>query len=198
LVFDLGGTLQVALGQFHRVKGAPIIDLWEVDGVDDFGGRNWDERLYNIIRRKMEETRGYSIIPGSDEDFELKSKIETAKKNLSRPRGSARVILSDGDRIIITRDEFEEAAEDLVSFPLTRVDRLLDENNRTAEQVDKVFLVGGCARMQMIQQALFEKFGQEKVILHEPETAVARGAAAFFSGNFQYHAIKPSDQQIVY
>lgn len=180
LVYDLGGeTFDVSIVHVGEEDGGFVTEIRGIDGDNHLGGKNWDAKLYQIVRAKLEDENGLDIEDESDIDLDLRYKTENAKINLSKAKGVAKVVTYDGDRLTITREEFEKATADLVSRTLEYVDRVLVENNLTSDNIDKVLLVGGSSKMPMIQAAVKDKFGQDKVILHEPSVSIAKGAAVF-------------------
>jgi len=58
------------------------------------------------------------------------------------------------------------------------MEKLLENIHFTKDLIDKVLLVGGSSKIPCVIKAVEEKFGKEKVLLHErPMLAVAEGAA---------------------
>lgn len=185
MVYDLGGgTFDVTIVHIGKVNGVPTVDVIGTDGDDRLGGKDWDARLYKIVKTKFENECEVSIDDKSDVAFELRRKIEKAKIDLSKAKGEAKVVSDDGEKIIITRNEFEKATVDLVELTLKLVDRVLGESKVPPEKLDRILLVGGSTKMPMIQAAIENKFGADKVILHEPSVAVAKGAAIIAKENY--------------
>src|SRR5581483_8986132 len=56
------------------------------------------------------------------------------------------------------------------------------ERGYDEEHVHRVLLVGGSSMIPSVQRTVQRIFGRERVLLHRPLDAVARGAAAFVAG----------------
>jgi molecular chaperone DnaK (HSP70) len=82
-------------------------------------------------------------------------------------------------RIKITREEFEDMTKDLLDKTMSFIDRILSKANLDESKIDKLLLVGGSSFMPMVQNTVKARFGEEKVIQHDPNLAVAKGAALY-------------------
>jgi molecular chaperone DnaK len=179
LVFDLGG------GTFDttviRLTGDNIQTVC-TDGSKGLGGADWDDKIADyLLDLFMEENPGSA--PRDSEDFiqELAIVAEDIKKSLSTAQSRRYPMKFDGE---ICRAEVTRAAfEDLTSFLLTQAMEITERTVQTAraqgvDRYDDVLLVGGSSRMPAVAAALRDKFGFS-ARLHEPEQAVAKGAAHF-------------------
>ena len=181
MVYDLGGgTFDVSLIDFSvDDSGKVMMDSVRTKGDDRLGGIDWDSRMFDYMCQKYTFENGTEV---SDMDGELKAKIraqvEQAKKDLSTLEKKSYVINYDGDRtrIELTRQEFEEQTQDLVQRTMDFVHKLLTEANITPDNIDIVLLVGGSTFMPMIRSAV-EALFPEKVLMEQPNLAVAKGAA---------------------
>ena len=181
MVYDLGGgTFDITLFDFSvDENGKSTIDVIRTGGNDRLGGIDWDDRMFNYMCRKYCEENGISE---SDMEDDLKStirmQVEKAKRDLSQLPKKSLVIKYDGDhtRIELTQEEFEAETQDLVQQTLDFVEKLLNDANVTASQVDTVLLVGGSTLMPMIKKAVEAVF-PGKVRVEQPNLAVAKGAA---------------------
>jgi molecular chaperone DnaK len=179
LVFDLGG------GTFDttviRLAGDNIQTIC-TDGSKSLGGADWDEKISDyLIDLFMEENPGSA--PRESEEFiqELAIAAEDIKKALSTTQSQRYPMKFGGEtcRAQVTRADFE----DFTSFLLTQAMEITERTVQTArargiDRYDDVLLVGGSSRMPAVAAALREKFGFNPR-LHEPEQAVAKGAAHF-------------------
>lgn len=181
LVFDLGGgTFDVAVvGMADRRPR-----IWAVDGETRLGGLDWDQRMFDLLWERL-VTQGIDEGAEFDEDFAaaLSTEAELLKRNLSvREAGKVR-IRYDGRMytVSVTRSAFEEATSDLVIMCIEAAKRVLATARELgARSVERVLLVGGSTRMPMIRAALEAGLGLP-VIIHDPDKAVARGAAVLAS-----------------
>lgn len=183
LVYDLGGgTFDCTLSDFSvDENGKASIEVIRTAGNDRLGGIDFDKRLFTYMCEQYAEENGIDI---ADMDDELKStimsQVESAKKDLSALVSKNYTIRYDGDRtrINITREGFEERSEDLVTQTMDFVDKLLADTSCTPDDIGNVLLVGGSTLMPMIRNAVEAKFpGEGKVLVEQPNLAVAKGAA---------------------
>jgi len=181
LVFDLGGgTFDVAI--VGMVSGQPKI--WAVDGETQLGGLDWDRRLNDVLWDRL-VTQGIDEDAIFDEEFTgaLMREAELLKRNLSvHDSGTAR--LSFGGKtysVSVTRDVFEEVTKDLVAQCMAAAHRVVSTaGSLGARPISRVLLVGGSTRMMMIRRGMESEFGVP-VLIHDPDKAVARGAAILAS-----------------
>jgi len=180
LVYDLGG------GTFDTtvIKVADEIDVICTDGDTNLGGADWDERLSaHILRRFLEEATP-SEDPADDPEFqqEVAIKAEELKKQLSMQESRPVQLRFAGAaaKIDVTRDEFEGLTSDLLDRTVDIVRRTLDAMAVKApdSRIDEVLLVGGSTRMPIVAARLAQEFGW-RPRLHDPDLAVAKGAALF-------------------
>ena len=184
LVYDLGGgTFDVSLIDFsENENGNYIIKVKSTDGNDRLGGKDWDERLFEYACDKYSDEQGTDVDEIEDDLKTLvKASMEEVKKKLSSKEKNH--VYFGSDKIELQREEFEERTRDLVAKTMLLVDNLIDENKdflpNGASDIDIVLLVGGSTRMPMISEAVKEKFGSEKVMVEDPDLAVAKGAALY-------------------
>lgn len=179
LVCDLGG------GTFDttviRIDGDDIHVVC-TDGDPRLGGADWDDRI------RAHLVAGFTgqhprLDPTADEEFiqGLAATAEQLKKDLSRAE-SRRTQLRFAGAVApleLTRNTLEELTADLL-------DRVVDITERTitvarrkgVTSFDDVILVGGMTRMPAVARRLADRLGLD-ARLHEPDLAVAKGAALF-------------------
>ena len=179
LVFDLGGgtfdttVIKVADGDVRAVC---------TDGDNRLGGADWDDKLADFLMESFLEENPDSAAADNEEFVqEQLTAAEDIKKSLSAVTSRRHVMRfgSDSCRVEVTRAELENLTSVLL-------DRAMDITARTVEtarasgidQFDSVLLVGGSSRMPAVAARLQEQFGFT-ARLHEPEQAVAKGAARY-------------------
>jgi molecular chaperone DnaK len=177
LVYDLGGgtfdaTVVQVTGSGPRVVA--------VDGSEDLGGLNFDERLSDLLlERYVLATSDEDAV--DDEEFvgRLGGQAEEIKKTLTRRTTAAAAVDRNGSRstIAVTREEFESACADLLGETLTVAERAIAAAvGAGAPRPSRVVLVGGSTRMPMIVEGLTHRFGLP-VQVSDPDLAVGKGAA---------------------
>jgi molecular chaperone DnaK len=191
-IFDFGGgTLDVSLvlvdadeeqttGRRCRVLGKAGADL---------GGATVDQWLFQEVLRQNQRS-------DADEDVRPVSRAlliecERAKERLSfQDRAEVRVMNPDtGGSLaaVFTRKRLEDLLDEHEAFSQMdhTIRRALNgarERGYDEDHVKAVLLVGGSSMIPSVQRTVQRIFGRERVMLHRPLDAVARGAAAFVAG----------------
>ena len=187
LVYDLGGgtfdvtVLKMSMAQNSAGRDVQKITVLATDGDDHLGGKDWDDRLFNHILHACCDENGLT-----PEEIELetkqdiRSKVEEAKRKLSKKQSSKVRIDVNGSRteITIKRSDFEQMTSDKVAQTMNFVEAVLEKVPDV--EIDTVLLVGGSTYMPMIINAVEAKF-PGKVQQHDPDQAVAKGAAIYAS-----------------
>lgn len=178
LVYDLGGgTFDVTV---IAVSGGDIT-VKATDGDHELGGDNWDQRLVDIIVRKFMDENPDADDPMFDPMAlgEIRLEAENAKRRLTNtPNATVRVTSGATlAKVEVTREEFEAATAELTEQTIQLTDSCLEAAKQAGvAKLDRVLLVGGSSFMPMIAPRVQEKTGIEPQ-LHEPNLAVAKGAA---------------------
>ena len=187
LVYDLGGgTFDVTVVKMSMTpsdNGGDVqkITVLATGGDDRLGGKDWDDKLFNYILSTCCDENGLNpddIEAETRQD--IRSKVEEATRKLSQKETTKVRIDVNGSRteVVITRKDFERLTADKVAQTMNFVDSTLAKVPEAA--IDTVLLVGGSTYMPMIKNAVEEKF-PGKVQQHDPDQAVAKGAAIYAS-----------------
>jgi molecular chaperone DnaK (HSP70) len=155
----------------------------------ELGGMVLDSWLFQEVLRRNNRH-------DSDDDVRRLSRAllmecERAKERLSgSERAEVSVMDPDSGGLLgadFTRAEFEELLDRNDAF--TRIDatirralNMARERGYSEESLRAVLLVGGSSLIPSVQRTVQRIFGRDKVMLHRPLDAVARGAAAFVAG----------------
>jgi len=180
LVYDLGGgTFDATVIELADRR----ISVLAVEGDDQLGGADWDERLAVALSRAFcaEHPDVEDPLDDSAGAQALVLAAERAKRELTAADRTEVTVEHDGARttVPLTRAEVEDLTAPLLRRTLDLARSCLDEAaRRGVPQVDRVLLVGGSSRMPMVAEALRSELKLEPA-LHEPELAVARGAALY-------------------
>ncbi|MBO4400227.1 MAG: Hsp70 family protein [Selenomonadaceae bacterium] len=187
LVYDLGGgtfdvtVVKMSMTRNEAGKDVQKINVLATGGDDRLGGKDWDDKLFDHILHACCDENGLT-----PEDIEaetrqdIRSKVEEAKRKLSKKQSAKVRIDVNGSRteITIKRSDFEAMTSDKVAQTMNFVDSTLQKVPDV--EIDTVLLVGGSTYMPMIQNAVEAKF-PGKVQQHDPDQAVAKGAAIYAS-----------------
>ncbi|HZN73967.1 MAG TPA: Hsp70 family protein [Micromonosporaceae bacterium] len=185
LVYDLGG------GTFDTtvIRVCPdAIQVLCTDGDQELGGVDWDDVLIEHVLDEFTRSAKPDGDPRDDNEFmqELRDKIEDLKRQLSAmtSRNVPLRYAGAAAMIEVTRDAFERATRHLLDKTLSYTDRTMERLAGRlgvpdpVRHIDDVLLVGGSSKMPAVAAALTEKYGWHPR-LHDPDLAVAKGAARF-------------------
>ncbi|MCD7892201.1 MAG: Hsp70 family protein [Erysipelotrichaceae bacterium] len=178
LVYDLGGgTFDVSLVHM-ALNDHRQMEIITTGGNDQLGGKDWDDKLFEIIQEHVMAEVGYISQLDVDDIQAIRAKVEIAKKKLSSAIKTDIRLRIQGQmiKVTITRQEFEEATKALVNQTMTYVDNTLAKAKDI--KIDKVLLVGGSTYMPMIKNAVEKRF-PGIVQQEDPDRAVAKGAAIY-------------------
>jgi molecular chaperone DnaK len=179
LVYDLGG------GTFDttviRLDGADV-QVVCTDGDHQLGGADWDAKIIEFLLRGFTD-QNPQLDPGGDEHFmqDLAGAAERLKQELSATKSRRHNMRFDGAvaQLELTREQLEELTSELLDRTMEITERTLaTAREKGVTRFDDVLLVGGMTRMPAVAQALKDRFGLE-ARQHEPDLAVAKGAALF-------------------
>lgn len=185
LVYDLGGgTFDVTIVRMSLVTNADGNEVQKVTvvatgGNDELGGKDWDDKLFDFILHACCDENG---LTPDEIDVEtrqiIRSRVEPAKKKLSNAESAKVKVNVNGamTSITINRTDFEGLTSDKVAQTMNYVEETLQ--NAGGVEIDMVLLVGGSTYMPMIRSAVESRF-PGKVQLHDPDRAVAMGAAIY-------------------
>ena len=188
LVYDLGG------GTFDttviRVDGDEV-NVICTGGDKELGGADWDARVRDYLSDAFTE-RHPRLDPSADETFmqDLWIKAEQLKQELSSAKTRRRTLRFGGAavQVEISRQRFQELTADLLDRTLKITEETIHKAARKGvSQFDEVILVGGMTRMPAVAARLEELLDAggwrpaegPGLWRHEPDLAVARGAALF-------------------
>jgi molecular chaperone DnaK len=184
LVYDLGGgTFDVSV--LHISNRA--LDVLAVGGDPLLGGKDWDDRIMNFIESEVRAKYGFELEEDTALEAELRLKAEAAKRQLSG-RQSVPITFKarrhdpvEGAELVpirvdLTREKFERETSDLLERTAMLLDKVLADANLEWPDIAQILCVGGSSRMPMVREMLKNASGQ-KVLLHDPDECVAKGAA---------------------
>jgi molecular chaperone DnaK len=180
LVYDLGGgTFDATVIELADRR----ISVLAVEGDHQLGGTDWDERIALHLSRRFcaDNPDAEDPLDDSAGSQALVLTAERAKHQLTDAERTEVVVTHDGARatVPLSRTELEEMTAPLLRRTLDLTRACLDEAaRRGVAQVDRVLLVGGSSRMPAVAELLRRELELDPQ-LHDPELAVARGAAIY-------------------
>ena len=178
LVYDLGGgTFDVTM---LKVSKAGIEALC-IGGDHHLGGKDWDDAIIDFFLESSGiDKTAFRQDPTAYGTLQLRA--EKAKKFLS-VKQSAPInftFLGQPHRIDLTLDDFNS----LTNHKLEESINLCQDTLKRAAELghpsfDRILLVGGSTRMKQVQDRLKEVYPNIPIEFHEPDEAVAKGAAVY-------------------
>ncbi|MDL2206784.1 molecular chaperone DnaK [Eubacteriales bacterium OttesenSCG-928-N13] len=182
LVYDLGGgTFDVSLMEI----GDGVFEVLATAGNNRLGGDDFDSRIIDYVADEFKRENGIDLRQDKMALQRLKEACEKAKVELSGVMTSninLPFITADASGpkhldVTISRAKFNELTADLVEKTITPLNQALRDAGLSAQQIDKVILVGGSTRIPAVQEAVQRITGKEPYKGINPDECVAIGAA---------------------
>ncbi len=182
LVYDLGGgTFDVSLLEI----GDGVFEVLATNGNNKLGGDDFDDRIVNYLADSFKNDTGIDLRKDPQAYQRLKSEAEKAKielsgvlsANISLPFITADATGPKHLDMTLTRAKFNELTADLVEETITPLNNALKDADLSANQIDKVILVGGSTRIPAVQDAVKRVTGKDPFKGINPDECVAIGAA---------------------
>ena len=182
MVYDLGGgTFDVSILEI----GDGVFEVLATNGDTRLGGDDFDERIMNYLVTEFKREQGIDLSGDRMAMQRLKEAAEKAKielsglttSNINLPFITADATGPKHLDITLTRAKFNELTADLVERTLTPTRNALRDAGLTANDVDKVLMVGGSSRIPAVNEAVAKLIGKEPHKGINPDECVAIGAA---------------------
>jgi molecular chaperone DnaK len=193
LVFDLGGgTFDVSILEMDE----GYVGVKATSGNNRLGGDDFDERIVDHLVSEFKKETGIDLTKDKMAMQRLREAAEKAKielsglpqTNINLPFISATAAGPAHMDIDLTRAKFNELTADLVEKTLEPIRRSMKDAGLTADEIDRVILVGGSTRIPAVQEAIRKLMGKEPYKGVNPDEVVAMGAAVqagVLSGEFE-------------
>ncbi len=182
MVYDLGGgTFDVSIIEI----GGGVIEVLSTNGNTRLGGDDFDQRIIDFLVAEFKKAEGMDLSKDKMAMQRLKEAAEKAKKELSTVT-TTNINLpfitmnQDGPKhldVTLSRAKFDELTADLVDGTMQPVRQALSDAGLSANEIDKVLLVGGSTRIPAVQEAVKKHTGKEPFKGINPDECVAVGAA---------------------
>ncbi|WP_088102528.1 molecular chaperone DnaK [Halalkalibacter urbisdiaboli] len=182
LVYDLGGgTFDVSILEL----GDGFFEVKATSGDNALGGDDFDQVIIDYLVEQFKKDNGIDLSQDKMAMQRLKDAAEKAKKDLSgvtQTQISLPFITADATgpkhlELSLTRAKFEELSADLVERTLGPTRRAMQDAGLSANEIDKIVLVGGSTRIPAVQEAIKKLTGKEPHKGVNPDEVVALGAA---------------------
>lgn len=181
MVYDLGGgTFDVTIIQ---IRGRAI-QVIATGGDHRLGGRDWDEQVVLYLANQWREANPDGSDPlGSLETLQdLWQKAENAKRSLTARDETRIAVVHDGktQSVTLTRQQFDELTSGKLEQTIQYTRQTLEiAAEKGVSSFDVLLLVGGSTRMPQVKERLQREFPGSEIKVHDPDQAVAKGAAVY-------------------
>jgi len=182
LVFDFGGgTLDVTIMEF----GQGVFEVISTSGDTQLGGTDMDNILVDYVAKEFKADTGIDITKDKMalqrvREAAEKAKIElssTLETELNLPYLSADAGGPKHLTMKFNRAKLEELVRPVVERCRKPTNQAIEDAKLSAEQIDKIILVGGPTRMPIVQKFVEDILGPKIVRGVDPMECVAMGAA---------------------
>ena len=182
MVYDLGGgTFDVSILELSD----GVFEVHATRGNNKLGGDDFDNRLIDYIAEEFKKENGIDLKADKMSLQRLKEAAEKAKKELSSTMSTnvnlPFITASQAGplhlNMDITRAKFDELTADLVKMTEGPVKDALKDAGLSANEIDKVLLVGGSTRIPAVQECIKKLTGKNPQKDINPDECVALGAA---------------------
>ncbi|KAI9098217.1 Hsp70 protein-domain-containing protein [Phlyctochytrium arcticum] len=217
--YDVGaGSTVAALVQFSTYTANPKSlykkgDVTEVDvkaiGYDPtLGGHSLDVKLQQHLAREFTNKMGPKLKGNVFEDSRAMAKllkeanrVKTILSANTETVSSVEGLMEDLDfKVFVTRATLEDLVGDLRGRFYGPVESVLKQANLTLNDISSIVLVGGGARVPLVQEALIQKVGEDKIAKNvNADEAAVMGAglqAARLSSAYRIKAMKVKDLNV--
>ncbi|MBU7593642.1 molecular chaperone DnaK [Metabacillus halosaccharovorans] len=182
LVYDLGGgTFDVSVLEL----GDGVFEVRSTAGDNRLGGDDFDQVIIDYLVAEFKKENGIDLSKDKMALQRLKDAAEKAKKDLSGVTSTqiSLPFITAGEagplhlEVSLSRAKFDELSSDLVERTMGPVRQALSDADLTANEIDKVILVGGSTRIPAVQEAIKKALGKEPHKGVNPDEVVALGAS---------------------
>ncbi len=182
MVYDLGGgTFDVSILDI----GDGVFEVLATNGDTRLGGDDFDDAIIGYLVAEFKKENGIDLSTDKMAMQRLKEAAEKAKIELSGVTTSTinlPFITADASGpkhldITLTRAKFNELTASLVERSIIPTKKALSDAGLSANEIDKVLMVGGSSRIPAVNEAVEKLIGKTPDKGINPDECVALGAA---------------------
>ena len=182
LVFDLGGgTFDVSILELDE----GVFQVKATSGNNYLGGDDFDQRVVEYLVKEFKKQEAIDLSKDKMAMQRLREAAEKAKIELSGMMTASinlPFITADANGpkhldISLTRAKFNELTADLVEKTLVPTRQAMKDAELSAQDIDKILLVGGSTRIPAVQEEIKKILGKDPHKGINPDECVALGAA---------------------
>ncbi|HTB52364.1 MAG TPA: Fe-S protein assembly chaperone HscA [Ferruginibacter sp.] len=170
-VYDLGGgTFDISILKIS----SGIFEVLSTNGDTYLGGDDIDNAIvkYWLQQSGINEDE---LRTNKELTQAIRLKAEEAKIHLSANNIFEGVL--NGDKLTITKDQFNELIKPLVDKTITCCTNALKDASLKAKDIDVIVMVGGSTRVPLVKESVSRFFGKQVNDSVNPDEVVALGAA---------------------
>jgi molecular chaperone DnaK (HSP70) len=142
--------------------GDGVFEVLATAGDTQLGGDNFDNVIVNYLLENFQEKEGIDLTTNKQALQRIKEAAEKAKVELSSVTETSIALpfissTADGPKHIttnLTREKFEELADNLIHNCRIPVENAINDAKLTADQIDEVVLVGGSTRIPAVRSLI--------------------------------------------
>ncbi len=191
-VFDFGGgTLHASMVKIETDTSSASQRLCRVLGKagKSLGGMRIDQWLFQYMIKKNNLNENLEVVRQNSNS--ILAECERLKEQVSYQDYVQSVLDLPGlprpIELALSQTEFEELLDQhelftQIGITVRGVLNQSREKGYSEEHIHSVLMIGGSSLIPSVQRNLRQIFGRDRVFLHRPLDAVARGAALFASG----------------
>ncbi|MFX1496174.1 MAG: molecular chaperone DnaK [Promethearchaeota archaeon] len=181
-VLDLGGgTFDITLMEY----GEGVVEVLSTAGDTQLGGTDMDNAIIDWVEEEFRKKESIDLKGDNKAMIRIKDAAEKAKIELSTTLSTQinlpYITQKGGNPVHLEMELTRAKLEQLIEPTLKRLDpimqRAVSDAKVSANDVDKVILVGGPTRMPSVQERFKKFFKQEPEHSVDPMECVAIGAA---------------------
>ncbi|MFW9940440.1 MAG: molecular chaperone DnaK [Candidatus Thorarchaeota archaeon] len=181
-VLDLGGgTFDITLMEY----GEGVVEVMSTAGDTQLGGTDMDNAIIDWVTEEFKRKESIDLEGDSKAWIRIKDAGEKAKIELSTTLSTTinlpYISQKEGNPVHLTMELTRAKLESLIEPTLRRLDpimrRAVSDAKLSANEVDKIILVGGPTRMPSVQERFKKFFGKEPEHSVDPMECVAIGAS---------------------
>ena len=182
LVFDLGGgTFDVSILELSE----GTFEVQATNGDTHLGGDDFDQKIIDWMVGEFKQENGIDLSQDKMAAQRLKEAAEKAKIELSsmtQTNINLPFITADASGpkhldLTLTRAKFNELTSDLVERTVGPTRKAMADADLTADDINKIILVGGSSRIPAVQDAIRNILHKEPSKGVNPDECVSVGAA---------------------
>ncbi|MCZ6679268.1 MAG: Hsp70 family protein [Candidatus Poribacteria bacterium] len=183
VVYDLGGgTFDVSVIEIN----SGVVEVRASHGNTELGGDDFDAALVKYIAEDFKQQHGIDLQADRRSLARLTRAAEAAKIQLSdAPFAQIReefIATQDGKplhlEMEIERSRFEALVSDMLESTIECVQQALEDASLSADEINKVLLVGGSTRIPRVADILEDVMMAQPHLEVDPDLCVAMGASA--------------------